>query len=57
MAEAIETMAARLGQMQSTIQQQMQTIQAQVSRINMLESQAASSQFLAERTAATNERM
>ena len=50
-------MAARIGQLQATLQAQTQTIQAQVSRINQLESQAASSQLLVERTAATNERV
>ena len=51
MAQAIEEMAARIGQMQATLNAQVQTIQAQASRINVLESQSASHQLLTERMA------
>ena len=57
MAEAIETMAARLGDALARLGQMQETILGQQSRINLLESEAGSSKLLVERTASTNERM
>ena len=57
MAEAIEQVAAQVGQLRATVQAQLDTIQRQAARINQLESEASSSRLLLERSQSTSERM
>ena len=64
MAEAIETMAARLGQLQARLEQQtnalqaaQQTAQAQQQVINQLQSESGRVSVLIERTASVNEKL
>ena len=57
MAEAIEAVAAQVGQLRSTVQAQLGTIQRQSARVNQLESEASSSRLLLERSQSANERL
>ena len=57
MAEAIETLAARLNEAMAVIQRFETRVQAQQSQIAALQAESGSSRLLAERTMAFNERM
>ena len=57
MAEAIETLAARLGQVQGQLQAQVQTAQAQQGRINQLESELSAARLETARSSDRDDRM
>ena len=57
MAEAIETMAARLGQLTARLESQQQTIQNQQAIINQLQMDSGRVSVLIERTTSVNEKL